>query len=179
MTQDAYAYTRVYRDHAALVVFNRGEATAITLETVEFPDGVYKDEISGRPVEVRAGKIAGLQMPRDSVLVLSYVPAQLHADTLRICFMLNGYATKFGENIFVTGNAPELGNWDLSKAFRLEYVNDNLWMGDLPIVQSAGKPIAYKFVITNSAGGVAYENIPSHLHRLPTEGYIVLQEKWC
>jgi cyclomaltodextrin glucanotransferase len=179
MSSNVYAFTRVYREHAALTVFNRGEGVVMSLAKVEFPDGVYKDEITGRPVEVRAGTIIGLQMPKDSVLVLSYVPAQIKKDTLRICFMLNGYATKFGEDIYVTGNAPELGDWDMAKAFRLEYVNSNLWMGDLAIDESAGKAIAYKFAIKTSDGNVIYENRPAHVHRLPGEGYIIWQERWC
>ena len=29
------------------------------------------------------------------------------------------YKTNFGENLFVTGNIPELGNWDLHKSLKL------------------------------------------------------------
>lgn len=31
------------------------------------------------------------------------------------------YLTSFGENLCVVGNIPELGDWDVTKGFKLNY----------------------------------------------------------
>jgi len=178
LSADVYAYTRVYRDNCCLAVFNRGAETAIDLETVELPDGVYKDVLSERAVSVKGGCIKGLSLGRDSSFILSYCGPAREKAGLEISFMLNGFCTAFGERVKVTGNCPELGNWDLAKAFTLEYINENMWLGHLPLKESAGKAIAYKFVIERDNDGVLYENRPAHFRFLPAEGLVEQQHRW-
>ena len=31
------------------------------------------------------------------------------------------YNTKFGSSMFISGNIPELGNWDVERAFKMEW----------------------------------------------------------
>jgi len=178
LTPDVYAYTRVYRGSCCLAAFNRGADTSIDLETVEMPDGVYKDVLSDRAVTVKDGRIKGLRLERDSSFVLSYCGPMREKAGLEISFLLNGYCTPFGERVKVTGNCPELGNWDLEKAFPLEYINENMWLGQLPLKESAGKAIAYKFIIDKGEGGALYENRPAHVRFLPAKGLIEQQHHW-
>lgn len=178
LTPDVYAYTRVYRDNCCLAVLNRGPETAITLENLELPDGVYKDALSDRAVTVRGGRIEGLQLGRDSAFVLSSVGPRREPAGLELTFILNGFNTSYGQRVKVAGNCPELGGWDLSKAFALEYINENMWLGHLPVKESAGKPIAYKFVVERPDGGVFYENRPAHFRHLPAQGAMELQHRW-
>jgi 4-alpha-glucanotransferase len=37
------------------------------------------------------------------------------------------FTTQFGQNIYVIGNHPLLGNNDIEKAVPLQYFNDNFW----------------------------------------------------
>lgn len=178
LSPEVYAFTRVYRGSCCLAVFNRGPETALTLENIELPDGVYRDEISGRPVNVKAGRIEGLAMPRDSAFVASYAAPAREKAPLELTFVLNGFKTSYGQRVKVAGNCPELGGWDLNKAFPLEYINDNMWLGHLPVKESLGKPIAYKFVVEKPEGGVHYENRPAHFRHLPPEGELELQHRW-
>lgn len=178
LSSDAYVYTRVYRGNCCLAAFNRGPEITLDLEYIELPDGVYKDALSDKAVSVKNGRIEKLQLPRDSAFVVSYcAPARPAAD-LELSFALNGYRTAYGQRVKVTGNCPELGNWDLDKAFPLEYINDNLWLGHLPVKGSAGKPIAYKFIIERDGDGILYENRPAHFRLLPKEGLLELQHRW-
>jgi cyclomaltodextrin glucanotransferase len=178
ISPDVYAYTRVYGGSCCLAVFNRGAAEAVTLEKIELPDGEYQDVLSDRKVTVKEGRIAGLVMPRDSALVLSRPEPPRPAAALELMFVLNGYRTAYGQRVRVTGNCPELGNWDLAKSVPLEYINDNMWLGRLPVKESAGKPIAYKFIVERDGDGVLYENRPAHFRHLPAEGLLELQHRW-
>ena len=118
-------------------------------------------------------------MGKDSVLVLSYAAPARPREALELTFILNGFRTGYGQRVKVTGNCTELGNWDLAKAFPLEYINDNMWLGHLPVTDRAGKAIAYKFVVEKQEGGVLYENRPAHFRHLPKEGFLELQHRWC
>lgn len=178
LTADVYAYTRVYRGSCCLAVFNRGAGTSIDLEEIELPDGVHKDVLSDRAVSVKSGRIKRLRLERDSSFVVSYCAPAREKAGLEISFVLNGYNTAFGERVKVTGNCPELGNWDLAKAFPLEYINENMWLGSLPVKESAGKAIAYKFIIQGDNNGVIYENRPAHVRLMPAKGFMEQQHKW-
>ena len=178
LSADVYAYTRVYRSNCCLAVFNRGPETAVSLESIEMPDGIYKDVLSDRAVTVKGGRIEGLTLGRDASFVISYCAPARGKSGLELTFLLNGFKTEFGQRVKVTGNCPELGNWDLAKAFPLEYINDNAWLGSLPVTESAGKNIAYKFVVGKDGDGVLYENRPAHFRLLPAEGLLELQHRW-
>jgi cyclomaltodextrin glucanotransferase len=175
---DVYAYTRVYRGSCCLAVFNRGAAATLALEKIELPDGAHKDALSDAVITVKGGRIEGLYIGRDTSMVFSWCEPPRPKAALELGFILNGFTTNYGERVKVTGNCPELGNWDLDKAFTLEYINENVWLGNLPVTQSAGKLIAYKFIIEKPEGGVFYENRPAHFRHLPAEGFVELQHRW-
>jgi cyclomaltodextrin glucanotransferase len=178
LSPDVYAYTRVYRGSCCLAVFNRGDETSIDLENIELPDGVYKDVLSDRAVTVKGSRISGLKLGRDSSFIVSYCAPVREKNGLAVSFLLNGYNTAYGERVKVAGNCPELGNWDLAKAFPLEYINENMWLGQLPLKESAGKAIAYKFIVERDNDGVLYENRPAHFRFLPKEGLVEQQHTW-
>lgn len=63
------------------------------------------------------------------------------------------YSTKFGQTLLVSGNAAALGNNDLSRAFPLKYLNEQLWHGSMEI--DPGKqqdPINYKYMLHDEKG---------------------------
>jgi len=178
LSSEVYVYTRVYRANCCLAAFNRGHDTVIDLEGIELPDGIYKDVLSDRAVSVKGGRIEKLALPRDSSFVISYCAPERAKAELELSFSLNGFRTAYGQRVKVTGNCPELGNWDIEKAFPLEYINENLWLGHLPVRSSAGKPIAYKFVVERDGDGFLYENRPAHFRLLPKTGLLELQHYW-
>ncbi|MCX5792711.1 MAG: alpha-amylase family glycosyl hydrolase [Elusimicrobia bacterium] len=178
LTPDVYAFTRVFGGSCCLAVFNRGPETSLSLEALELPDGVYKDVLSDRAVTVKDGRLDNLVLPQDTSFVVSYSQPQPPPADLELTFLLNGFKSSYGQNVKVTGNCPELGGWDVKKAVPLEYINDNLWLGDLAIEASAGQTIAYKFVVTNADGTVQYEDRPAHFRLLPDDGFVDLHHSW-
>jgi len=178
LSEDLYAFTRVYRSSACLTVLNKGPKTMVTLNDIEFPDGVYKDALSDRAIRVCGGVIENLRLDADAAMVFSHLGEVKRHGGLTVSFMLNGLETAYGTSLKVIGNCPELGSWDVQKAFPLEYVNQNLWMGDIDIVESAGRQITYKFIAVNSDGSTQYEDCIAHARLLPAEGYVINRHKW-
>ena len=50
----------------------------------------------------------------------------------------------FGNEVFVTGDAPELGQWDLARAPKLTFTAGNVWTASVAL--EAGSTVQYKFV---------------------------------
>ena len=58
------------------------------------------------------------------------------------------YSTKFGQTMLVSGNTAALGNNDLSRAFSLEYLNEQLWHGSVEIDPKLLEgPLNYKYIL--------------------------------
>ncbi len=58
------------------------------------------------------------------------------------------FSTQFGQSIFVSGNNEILGNDDLSKAFPIEYLNEQLWHGSITINTTKDlNTIRYKYIL--------------------------------
>lgn len=55
----------------------------------------------------------------------------------------------FGQNVLLTGSSPELGEWDLSRAARMEWSEgrngEHHWSASVEL--PAGADVEYKFVI--------------------------------
>ncbi|MBL7702005.1 MAG: 4-alpha-glucanotransferase [Ferruginibacter sp.] len=68
------------------------------------------------------------------------------------------YSSRFGQSLFVSGNAAVLGNEDISKAFALTYLNDQLWHGTVEIDQKElEEPICYKYILKDESGALFSE----------------------
>jgi hypothetical protein len=80
------------------------------------------------------------------------------------------YETAFGERLVVVGGAPELGSWDLSRAFPLSFQR-GWWVGQLTISpRPAGggavsgdslETVEYKYVIVNDSAPARWEEGPN------------------
>ena len=71
--------------------------------------------------------------------------------------------TTFGDNIFVTGQLTQLGNWDPNSAKALsasKYTSsDPLWTADIDL--PASTVFEYKYIRKTSAGAVVWESDPN------------------
>lgn len=178
ITPDVYCYTRRYRDSRCFVALNRGEA--IVLDEVEtgFPDGEHTCIITHKKYEVIEGKIRGLDLDTRGVVVLSHVGERVKAQTI-VRAQLNGVKTLPGETVVVTGDCPELGNWDIAKAYPLEYINSNTWFGEIPFEESAGKLINYKYAMWRQGQSPLRENIVSRRWVIASEGMVKWRDSWA
>ena len=68
------------------------------------------------------------------------------------------FSTKFGQQLWVTGNLDELGNNDPAKALLMDYLNEELWHTTIEIKKKElPKNISYKYILKTTGGEMLYE----------------------
>ncbi|EAY12850.1 4-alpha-glucanotransferase family protein [Trichomonas vaginalis G3] len=74
-------------------------------------------------------------------------------------------STAFGQEVFISGNIPELGNWDAKKAIKMEFEHNlDYWFVNVELPKSQGyRFIEYKYVIIS---GDYQQWEPEQNHRL-------------
>ena len=177
VTPDVYCYIRRYRDSVLFVAMNRGEPIALTVET-ELPDGEHTDVMSINKLEVKDGQIHNLHLDSKQIVVLSHVGERVKGQTI-VRVQLNGVRTQPGETVVVMGDCPELGHWDMGKAYPLEYINSNTWFGEIPFEESAGKAIAYKYAIWREGTSPLRENLVCRRWVVASEGMVKWRDHWA
>ncbi|MEG4918368.1 alpha-amylase family glycosyl hydrolase [Microcoleus sp. B7-D4] len=179
LTPDVYCYVRRYRDSVVFVAMNRGSSVT-TIEEVdtELPDGEHTEVLSRRKFEVKDGILYNLELGSREVMIFSRVGERVKAKTI-VRAQLNSVRTQPGERIVVIGDCPELGNWDISKGFPLEYINTNTWFGEIPFNESAGKLISYKYALLREGLSPLRENLVCRRWVLVSEGTVKWRDKWA
>ena len=181
VSESIYAYSRSYRDFHAFVVVNQSHAATVRVADTGLPQGVYRCVLSGDAIVVGQDGSAEIAIPAESARVLSLLGRRVEGPVVGV-FQLNGYETRPGESLAITGDCPELGQWDPSRAYGLEFVNRNTWIGEVPFAASAGGRIHYKFVVQSENGGARelrhVENILNRRYVLPTQGRVKFDCLW-
>jgi cyclomaltodextrin glucanotransferase len=177
ITPDVYCYTRRYRDSVCFVALNRGESVTVAEVETEMPDGEHTCVLTRRKYTVQEGKIQDLTLETRDAVVLSHVGDRVKAQTI-VRAQLNGIQTQPGERVVVIGDCPELGNWDLGKAYPLEYINSNTWFGEIPFDESVGKMINYKYAILREGIAPLRENLVSRRWVIAQEGTVKWRDMW-
>ncbi|MCP9775920.1 alpha-amylase family glycosyl hydrolase [Cyanobium sp. WAJ14-Wanaka] len=175
--QSLYAFSRHYRDSHVLVILNQGSATQISLNETGLPNGLHTCKLTGEVLEQKNGLINNVAMPEYSARVFSVEGLRVQGQVVGV-FQLNGYHSQPGQRIAITGSCPELGEWDHSLSYGMEYVNSNTWIAEVAFNASAGVSIAFKFVVMNQNRAEVIENIVSRNQLLPNQGRIKLDCIW-
>ncbi len=177
---DVFAFARGYGDSAVLVIINRGAARVLDLIDVLLPTGTYADLLKSvtNPIEVHHGRIERLGLPAHAAVVLEAPGASNQLTRARAAVRLNGYASNYGERVVVTGNATELGQWDLARATPLHYVNANLWTGDLHFEENAGEEVLYRYAIVGADGKPRYEDRLPRARVVHEHGVLAWRDRW-
>lgn len=70
------------------------------------------------------------------------------------------FKTNFGQNLFVTGNHPLLGNGDLERAVPLQYVSDEFWQVTLAVPYGTALPkegVVYHYLLREADGSATLD----------------------
>lgn len=179
LTPDVYCYVRRYRDSVVFVAMNRGNPVTIESVDTELPDGEHTEVLSRsrRKFEVKDRMLHNLELDSKEVIIFSHVGERVKGQVI-VRAQLNSVQTQPGERVVVIGDCPELGNWDISKAYPLEYINTNTWFGEIPFNESAGKLIAYKYVLLREGQSPLRENLVCRRWVLAHEGTVKWRDKW-
>jgi len=178
LTPDVYCYVRRYRDSVVFVAMNRSDSVTIEAVDTELPDGEHTDVLSRRKFEVKDGMLQDLELGAREVIIFSHVGERIKAKTI-VRAQLNSVETQPWERVAVIGDCPELGNWDISKAYPLEYINTNTWFGEIPFDESAGKLISYKYILLREGESPLRENLVCRRWVLASEGTVKWRDKWA
>jgi cyclomaltodextrin glucanotransferase len=178
LTADVYCYVRRYRDSVVFVAMNRGNSVTVEAVDTELPDGEHTEVLSRRKFEVTDGMLYNLELGAREVMIFSRVGERFKATTI-VRAQLNSVKTQPGERIVVIGDCPELGNWDISKGYPLEYINTNTWFGEIPFNESAGKLISYKYALLREGLSPLRENLVCRRWVLVSEGTVKWRDKWA
>ncbi|MEG4328865.1 alpha-amylase family glycosyl hydrolase [Microcoleus sp. herbarium5] len=178
LTPDVYCYVRRYRDSVVFVAMNRGNPVTIEEVDTELPDGEHTEVLSRRKFEVKDGMLYNFELGAREVMIFSRVGERVKATTI-VRAQLNSVRTQPGERIVVIGDCPELGNWDISKGYPLEYINTNTWFGEIPFNESAGKLISYKYALLREGMSPLRENLVCRRWVLVSEGTVKWRDKWA
>jgi cyclomaltodextrin glucanotransferase len=178
LTPNVYCYVRRYRDSLLFVAMNRGEAVTLEEVETELPDGEHTCVLTREKYTVQDGQLRDLHLDSKQILVFSHVGERIKGQTL-VRVQLNGVDTQPGEIIVVTGDCPELGHWDIGKAYKLEYINQNTWFAEIPFNESAGKAIAYKYAMLRDRQSPVRENLVCRRWVLASEGTVKWRDRWA
>lgn len=177
VSEQLYAFSRHYRDFHALVIVNQGQNTSLSIPQTGLRDGDYSCAISGHPIQVVNGGIHNITIPEHSARLISLPGQQVHAPVVAV-IQLNGFRTQPGQSLAITGSCPELGAWDHSRSYGMEYVNQNTWITEVPIVQSVGLAVHFKFLVHQNDQNPILENIVSRWVVMPQQGRVKLDCEW-
>ncbi|MCL1472397.1 alpha-amylase family glycosyl hydrolase [Argonema antarcticum] len=178
LTPNVYCYVRRYRDNRCFVAMNRGNAVTIEAVHTDLPDGEHTDVLSRRKLEVKDGYLHNLELGSREVVIISHVGERVKGQTI-VRAQLNGVNTQPGERIIIIGDCPELGNWDISKGYELEYINENTWFAEIPFEESAGRLVTYKYAMLREGQSPLRENVVGRRWFVASEGMVKWRDVWA
>jgi glycogen operon protein len=151
---------------------------ADTADWAEGTGNVYYDPAvsawNSQPLPKINGSTYGVQAR--STLVLAARPCNA-TEAVKVDFTVNGYVTSSGQDLYVTGNVAELGNWDTSKAIKLNWVDSDTWSGPAFFSTSKGTTIQYKFIVKQGAT-VTWETGSNRTYNVPSSGSGSVNRNW-
>lgn len=64
------------------------------------------------------------------------------------------FQTKYGQNLHMVGNVPELGGWQCTDANRMQWCGSGIWKIIMPLY---GRTFSYKYVVREPDGKYRWE----------------------
>ena len=177
ITEDIYVYTRHYRGNHVLVCINKSTEKTFNVDNTGLPDGELQCLLNQKIISMVNGQIKNLYLEENTAHVFSIIDKPVSGKVVGV-FELNGFETKPGETLCITGSADELGNWDTTRAYGMEYVNENTWIAEVGFEQNAGEKIRFKFLVMHNGNVQTIENILPRIMQLPDKDRINIESIW-
>ncbi|MBR9998435.1 MAG: hypothetical protein KFF73_05655, partial [Cyclobacteriaceae bacterium] len=99
---------------------------------------------------------------------------------MRIIFNIE-YYTEFGQNIYILGNIPELGSWDLSGAAPMDFIREGQWRADILLNENAGQEIEYRYFLKDDRNQMVFNEWGENRDlKLKEEGFfsVHIRDHW-
>ncbi|PYV33258.1 MAG: ATPase, partial [Acidobacteria bacterium] len=174
------------RGGAGFLAINReGGALTRTFST-GLPAGTYCDVIHG---DVSGGSCTGPTVTvngagQATLTVAAMDAVAIHAGSLvtgggtgpvQVTFNENAN-TVWGQNVFVVGSIPALGNWDPNSSVPLSAATYPVRSATVSLPPSTG--FQYKYIKKNSDGSVTWESNPNRAYTTASGGAETINDSW-
>ncbi|MFI8916277.1 carbohydrate-binding module family 20 domain-containing protein [Streptomyces sp. NPDC053513] len=184
-TSRGQAVTNWWDNGGNAIAFGRGSKAyvAINHETsaltrtfqTSLPAGTYCDVQSNTAVTVNSSGQFTATLAANTALALHTGAMGCGTQTVAAGASFNVNATTVtGQNIYVTGNRAELGNWAPASALKLDPASYPVWK--LTVNLPAGTAFEYKYLRKDAAGNVTWESGANRTATVPASGQIVLND---
>ncbi|MGW0468173.1 carbohydrate-binding module family 20 domain-containing protein [Streptomyces sp. NPDC003027] len=166
-------------DKAFVAINHEGSSLSRTFQT-SLPAGTYCDVQSGKAVTVNSGGQFTATLGANTAVALHVGAKTCGSGSTTPPPASSGASfnvdatTAVGQNIYVTGDRPELGNWSTSSALKLDPAHYPVWKLDVSL--PAGTSFAYKYLRKDAAGNVTWESGANRVATVPASGQVVLND---
>ncbi|MFJ8546415.1 carbohydrate-binding module family 20 domain-containing protein [Streptomyces sp. NPDC093586] len=170
------------RGSKAYVAINHESGSLTRTFQTSLPAGTYCDVQSGKPVTVNGAGQFTATLGADTALALHTGATDCTGPgggdpgvTTGASFSVDA-TTAWGENIYVTGDKPGLGNWNTADALKLDPAAYPAWKLDVAL--PAGTSFEYKFLRKDASGKVTWESGGNRTATVPAGGRALLNDTW-
>ncbi|RCH69989.1 alpha-amylase [Streptomyces sp. SDr-06] len=179
------------RGNAAWVTLNNSGAAVTQTFTTGLAAGTYCDVIHGAPPAGGGGACSGPAVTvnssgqatvtvnaGDAVALYatgSPTPTPTTSGTVSETFHENK-TTVWGQNVYVVGSIPALGNWDPNSAVALSSASYPVWSAT--VGTPANTRFEYKYIVKDGSGNVTWESGANRVHTSAASGSETLDDTW-
>jgi alpha-amylase len=170
-----------------VAINNSGSALSRTFAT-GLPAGTYCDVIgggvsggrcTGTAVTVDGSGNATFQVNPGSAVAIDVAATGQGGGSgpgsLRMTFNENA-TTTFGQNVYVVGSIPALGNWAPGSAVALSSANYPTWSATVAL--PTGTAFQYKYIKKNTDGSITWESDPNRSYTTGTGATGTINDTW-
>lgn len=140
-------------------IYGDGLDGNVTVNFGDTPATVIKNSVTEIVTTVPENATPGyndITITKDGATSNSFTYNVLSGDQNQVIFHVQA-ETNYGENIYIVGNIPELGNWDPDNCTEA-LLNPNYPEWFLPVSVPAGTQIEFKFIKKDSTGAITWES---------------------
>lgn len=171
------------RGELGFIAINNADTVWTTTFTTSLPGDSYCDVISGQSssgtctglaFNVTEGAFSATIIPRSAIAIHTGSLGQ-GSKIVTVNFAEDA-TTTWGENVFVVGSLPQLGNWNPASAIPLSAASYPVWTAsvDLP----ANTAFQFKFIRKETDGSVIWESDPNRQFTTPVTGSKTITTTW-
>ncbi|PRP89445.1 putative alpha-amylase [Planoprotostelium fungivorum] len=99
-----------------------------------------------------------------------------HDDLVEVNFKLVKEDTAEGQTVYITGDSPAVGNWDVNHSPALQNNGSNVWV--LSARFKPGRILQYKYFTRYASGGLDWEKRSNRLLKMPSSGSIDEEDQY-
>jgi len=172
------------RGSAGFVAINNEGAALTRTFATGLAAGSYCDVIhgsasggrcTGPAVTVDGSGNASITVPAGDAVAIDVAAQGSGAATVAVTFHENA-TTVFGQNVFLVGSIPALGNWNTANAVPLSSATYPIWSATVSL--PANTSFQYKYIKKNPDGSIIWESDPNRSDTTGSGGSATVQDTW-